>query len=496
MRNRELHDALRAFALEAAAALRDEQSAGAELQFDLEEDAGRGGPTLYHYRPLTSKFIADRWHRLRLLPTCTAAADALGAGAAAYLRVNGLRGAEAEPALQAMLERLYEDATDFSFPEERFERVYAHVERTLCECSQPATVLVAVHGLELVQERVALGEGLALVRGDLCEAPDEAVWGDPVQPPDPPRSRPNTLLTLSCELAPGERLPAEHAGERFREVLTGMRLWKAGGVALSAVAWRRMGDGRWQPFEIGSTGVARGEPWILVEGEEEELLEFLGVLEGAPRRGSVVWSLARFEMGLGRAHEAEALSDYLLGLRALLEPGPEGNRSSLGLRVAVLCAEEPERKRTQRRVQLALALEGYVMGDGPGDDYLDAVGSDSPRTLVNELERHLRALLRDLVCGYLEPDLRSMADDLLLDQREQVAARPRSLRDGPVTVAARPAEETQEWDVAEEIEALEGEPAEVRVGQPAEAPERRPAEVVAGQPELDWDDPDAWSAPV
>ena len=50
--------------------------------------------------------------------------------------MNGLRGAEAEPALQAMLERLYEDVTDFTFPEERFERVYAEVERTLYEESR------------------------------------------------------------------------------------------------------------------------------------------------------------------------------------------------------------------------------------------------------------------------------------------------------------------------------------------------------------------------
>ena len=493
MRNRELHDALRAFALEAAALLRDEQNAGVELQFELEEDSARGGPTLYHYRPLTSRFIADRWHRLRTLPACGPAADALGAGAAAYLRVNGLRGAEAEPALQAMLERLYEDATDFSFPEQRFERVYAHVERTLFESSQPATILVAVHGLELAQERVDLGDGLALVRGEVSDAPDEAVWGDPAQPPDHVRARPNALLTLACELAPGDPLPAEHAGDRFREVLTGMRLWKPGGIALAAVAWRRTGDGRWQPFEIDSTGVARGEPWILVEGEDEELLEFLGVLEEAPRRGAVAWALARFEMGLGRAHEAEALSDYLLGLRALLDPGSDGNRSSLGLRVAVLCAEEPDRKRTQRRIQLAMALEGYVMGDGPGDDYLDAVGSDSPRTLVNEVERHLRALLRDLMCGYLQSDLQAMADDLLLDQPDQAEVRARSLRDGPVTAAARPAAEHEEWDVAEEIEALEDEPAEVHVHQPEED---RPAEVVASQAESDWDDPDDWSAPV
>ena len=68
-------------------------------------------------------FIAERWERLRELESCARAAELLGAGSAGWLRVNGLRGEQAEPALQAMLERRYEDATSFGFPEERFERV-------------------------------------------------------------------------------------------------------------------------------------------------------------------------------------------------------------------------------------------------------------------------------------------------------------------------------------------------------------------------------------
>ena len=498
MRNRDLHDALRSFALEAASLLRDEQSAGAELEFDLDEGSGRGGPTLYHYRPLTGKFIAERWPRLRALPSCGPACDALGAGAAAYLRVNGLRGAESEPALQAMLERLYEDVTDFAFPEDRFERVYAHVERTLFERSLPATVLVAVHGLELDAEHVDLENGLALVRGEHSDAPDEAVWGDPADlRPEDARRRPNVLLTLTREVTPDEPLSVVDAGEAFREVLTGMRLWKAGGIALAAVAWRRTGDGHWRPFELETTGVARGEPWILIEGEEEELREFLEAISGSPRSGSVAWALGRLEMGLGRGLEAEALSDYLLGLRALLDSGTEGSRYGLGLRVAVLCAEEDERKRTQRRVQLALALEHFVMGDGADDDYFDAVGSDSPRTLVDEVERHLRALLRDLLCGYLQPDLRALADDLLLDQPDPAEIHARALRDGPSTVAARPhPPEADPHDMGYEIEALEEQHGDVEVRHADEDTESLPVEPAPNQRELDWDDPQSYSAPV
>ena len=439
MRNRALHDALRAFALESARLLRADQSAGAELAFDLDEGSGRSGPTLYHYRPLTQRFIADRWPRLCLLDSCVPAAQALGSGASAYLRINGLRGAEAEPALRAMLERLYEDLTDFTFPEERFERVYAEVERTLFEKSRPATVLVPIYGLECEAERVDLGEGLSIVRGDKTDAPDEAVWGDPADPASGvARARPNALLTLTMEVAPDDPVPTADAPSRFRRLLTGLRLWKPGGVALAALAWRRSGDGRWQPFEIEATGAARGQPWILVGGEDPELRQFLTAIGRSTHGGAVAWALSRFEMGCGRRFEAEALSDYLLGLRALLEAGAETGRSSLALSVAVLCAEEGERKRVQRRVELAQVLERFVMGDGPDDDYLGAVGPDSPRTLVDEAERHLRALLRDVLCGYLDADLRTVAQDLLLEQPEPfeiraLALRPNQVEEEPVS---------------------------------------------------------------
>ena len=109
-------------------------------------------------------------------------------------------------------------------------------------------------------------------------------------------------------------------------------------------------------------------------GEEAELAEFLAAIDRREQGGAVSWALARFEMGCGRRLQAEALSDYLLGLRALIDDG----RSGLALRVAVLCAEDAERKRVQRRVELAQALERFVMGDGASDPYLDAVGSDSP----------------------------------------------------------------------------------------------------------------------
>ena len=474
MRNRELHDALRAFALEAANFLREEQSAGAEIEFDLEEGSSRGGPSLYHYRPLTQKFIADRWTQLRFLPAAGRAAEALDSGAAAYLRLNGLRGAEAEPALKAMLERIYEDMTDFAFPEDRFERVYSEVEGTLYEKSQSATVLVPVHGLEMEVDRVDLGDGLSLARGDRTDAPDEAVWGDPSDPGDggAPERPANTLLMLERDVRPDDPLPLAEARDRFGRLLNGLRLFKTGGVALAAVAWRRTGDGRWQPFELESTGAARGLPWVMAGGEDVQLAEFLRAVREPPSGGPVAWALSRFAMGCGRRQEAEALTDYLLALNALID----GGEASLGLRVAVLCAEESERRRVQRRIELAQSLERFVIGDGADDEYLDDSGSDSPRTLVEEVERHLRALLRDVACGYLDSDLRRVADEMLLHQPEPFEIKAQSLKQDPITAAPKPC------------------PRFARAEQPDPTPVQPEPEQLEGQ--LGLDDAEYWSAPV
>src|SRR3954451_12577975 len=176
MRNRALHDALRDFALDAAALLAAELRAGHEIPYDVVEEPGTG-PILYRYRPLTKQFLETRWGKLRALPTFEPAARVLGAGASVYLRVCGLPDtADSEPALQAMLERLYEDATSFDFPEERFERVYAEVERALLENTIRTAIIAPLHGVELESDRVDLGDGLFLIAGDKLDAPSGAVW--------------------------------------------------------------------------------------------------------------------------------------------------------------------------------------------------------------------------------------------------------------------------------------------------------------------------------
>lgn len=425
MRNRELHDALRDFALESAALLTAAVNAGAELPYDVIEEPGTGS-VLYRYQPLTAEFIGARWDSISSQPSFERAARALGTGAEAYLRLRGLPGgADSEPALRALLERLYEDATGFDFPEERYERVYTEFERTLYEDTMRACVVAPVHGLILERERVELGGGLILARGDRVSAPPEAVW--PLGPGERERaSGPNTVCVLERDVEADGGLPVAEARIRFRTLLTAMRLLKPGRVALGAPAWGRADEGAWKPIQLTLGGPGRGEPWLLSAAESGELAELIELVAAARLPGRIAWALHRFELGCERASEAEAISDYLLALRGTLDAEDEAGRASLGLRLAALCAEEPDRRLVRARLEAAFAIEREAMG-GAVFDPDDAEGP----AVVREVEQHLRALLRDVVCGYLAGDLRSVADDILVASAADIEIRAHDTRDEP-----------------------------------------------------------------
>jgi hypothetical protein len=220
---------------------------------------------------------------------------------------------------------------------------------------------------------------------------------------------------------------------------------------------------------------------VLLGGEEADLREFVELVRRASPPGAVSWALTRFEAGCSRRLDAEALPDYLLALRALLDAGGDAGVASLGLRLAALCAEEGQRRGLQQRVELALSLERYVMGAGQGEDLGDWIGSQSPRDLVLDLERHTRALLRDVICGYLQPDLKSVADDILLERSREIEVR--DMRE-------------QETD---EIEPVDPRPrritAERRGGEGSVESHLEGVTASADWAPLD-DDPDSYSAPV
>ena len=75
----------------------------------------------------------------------------------------------------------------------------------------------------------------------------------------------------------------------------------------------------------------------------------------------------------------------------------------------------------------------------PRTALLAARTADRQVRLVDEAERHLRALLRDVLCGYLDQDLRALSDELLLEQqRPAPAPEPASVPATPVAAEPEP----------------------------------------------------------
>jgi hypothetical protein len=415
MRNRQLHAALVAFAEEAGWQLASDAADGAEVPFEVVESGRRDAP-LYCYRPLTADFIAQRIGLLGRLPSYLPAVHALQACGRldAYLQVRGgdVHGWEAPPgreraeaALRAFLGRVFADSTDFALAHDRLAQAYAELEDALYEGRTETVVIAPLLGLQVDSPELPLGDGLVLVAGDAFaeDAPTDALW-------TPGARRPHLLAVLRWEAAPGDASPVAHARVRLRRLLVALRLFDAGGVAFGPLAWTRTGGGAWQPFALGALGHRAVEPIVVAPEQEDELRAFCSlVARRTPRAGEVAWALRRFELACDRPLAGEALTDLLLAARALLEP--EGVASGrLPGRLAALCALPEQRPALAARVAHATALEHSVIGGLAVEPGLEDV--------VADLAGHLRALLRDVLCGHLDSDLRSLADQIVAEDAE------------------------------------------------------------------------------
>jgi hypothetical protein len=422
VRNRALRQLLEAFTGDAALQLSSDTARGAEVPFEVVETDTR--PPLYCYRPLTGDFIRERLGLLSALPSYPPAARALVDldGLDQYLRDRCEERPPTEPreradaALRVFLGGVFAERSEFEFEDERFETAYADLERAVYDGRSVTTVLVPLLGVALDHglEEIALGEGLSLMKGQAVDdAPPDAVWGESEEP--------NVLAVLTSS----QDNVVSAARARFRKVLTALRLFERGGYALGPVAWTRADAGPWRTVPLGASGRPRLVT-LISAAHEDELRAFCNLIArrmpsclprarhpASPERaghessscGELAWALARFEMGCERLAPFEALTDYLLALRALLEPeGPGSGR--LAGRLAAICAEPDDRAALAERTAHAISLErAMIAGLAPAEPGVDA--------LVDELAEHLRAVLRDVLCGHLEADLPAVADGLL-----------------------------------------------------------------------------------
>ena len=234
-----LQTALVDFIEGAAGHLQAEITAGAEVPFELEQQAGRrgsSGPSLYCYRPLTGEFIIAREASLQRMPSHQEAARLL-AGFDGLERLPGRRrrrdrapgAARRRPggAVRAAVRRL-----------RRADRLPAAAraaargarapgarrrgrQRRASRSSRPCT------GMTISSPEIALTKGLTIAR-------PQALGGLPARARAAPARTART--TSSCVLDAGEEDPA-------RAVLTRPR-GAAGPAARAAPVRRRAGDTR------------------------------------------------------------------------------------------------------------------------------------------------------------------------------------------------------------------------------------------------------------
>ncbi|HUA74501.1 MAG TPA: hypothetical protein VL988_07060 [Solirubrobacteraceae bacterium] len=411
MRSQQLEATLTDFLTAAGTQLRAEIDAGAEVPFELGTQRSRRGSstaTLYCYRALTGQFIAEREADLRRLPGHAASIRLLEHfdGLDRYLAGTGvdatrLKGrARPEAALNALLEEVFEEQSDFELRPERLRSALDRLQGSALAKAGELALVAGLHGVAIASEELPLAKGLRILQRDaLRELPDAAV------PALDDELLENPLIVLYTA-EPDDPADGLRAGRAVLEdLLSALRLFGDGRVSLGSLAWARVGSGPWTPLALGTGGRPHGMLVVAAE-QEDELRAFCNLVSRrAPHDNDLAWALRRFELACERESPFEGLTDNLLALRALLEPeGPSSSR--LAGRLAALCATAEQRAELTERATRAIALERSLIAG-------TAAKNSASQGLAEDIAKHLRSLLRDVICGHLDPDLAVIADELL-----------------------------------------------------------------------------------
>jgi hypothetical protein len=501
-----VREALETMAVDAAERLRQLIAAGAEIPYEVREP-GDASP-LCEYTPQTARFVRDHAGALRELDSFGAACAALDVAdlAGPYLEAIGID-VPADPRRRAelagvvFLARLWHRSTDFPVTADRLDPAIAEVEAGGELIEGEIEVVVPVRGLQMPIDRLDLATA-TLVRSDVVEVPAEARSSEGSGAAG---WQPTFLAVARVGEAPqGEEAPdaGARAVEAFRQLVTTMRLFKPGGVGLGPHAWARTGGDRWRRI---ATGERRPRPggYVLAEDELADLVALSRALAerstpfGRPARdrgglaGALARSTSRFEAGLERQAVLEALNDYLLALRFLLDGGGPADLG-LSIRVAALCAEPDERAATKAVVERALALERELWMGEPSSTSDDELGPVETAAWIEELTR---AILKDAACGHLGGDLRATADEILLADGLAIGDGSDGQR-GATAEWSIPEAGEPEPDWASEAEAADGWAGDVLepvLDEPATAEEE--AALADGAPEAADEEPEPGKVP-
>ncbi|HXP28201.1 MAG TPA: hypothetical protein VN804_00465 [Solirubrobacteraceae bacterium] len=410
MRSRQLDTALGELFAASAAHLHADVAAGAEVPFELGAQSSRrgSGATLYCYRALTGEFIGQREVELKRLPGYAQASKLLEDfdGLDRYLASVGGEAARAKgrarprAAIKALLEDVFDEQSDFELIPERARSALERLAQSTLASASEVTLVATLHGVTLASTELQLTKGLRIARADdLPQLPDGIASTLAAE-------REESALIVIYTTDQDEPAGALAGGRAVLEdLLSSLRLFGDGRVTLGALAWARVGAGSWGPLALGAGGRPHGMLVVTAE-QEDELRAFCNLVSRrAPHDNDLAWALRRFELACERDSPWEALTDNLLAMRALLEPeGPGSGR--LAGRLAALCATPEQRAELTERMTRAIAFERSLIA---GTAAKDAAG----RELVESVANHLRSLLRDVICGHLDPDLAVIADEML-----------------------------------------------------------------------------------
>jgi hypothetical protein len=412
MRSLQLQTALGAYVDAAAALLQADIAAGAEVQLEVgAERRGPRGTPLYSYRALTGVFIEERDDALQRLPEHAEAARLLEGfdGLERYVAACGGRAAQAKgyarvcASMTALLADVFEGQTEFHLHPDRVRAALERLENAAVAGPNQMTLVATLHGIQISSPEMQLAKGLRIAQPGAVDGVPDAVR----PPQDDARAGSHVLVMYSAECEDAAA-GVEQGSELLAELQRALRLFGDGRVRLGSLAWARIGTGAWAPFVLGGAGAQAQGVLVVAAEQEDELRAFCNLVSRrAPRRDEVAWALRRFELGCDRVSPHEAITDHLLALRAVLEP--EGPASAqLAGRLAALCATPEDRCTLTERVGEVIALERAVCAG-------QSVKPAAVRAAAEELSGHLRALLSDVICGHLDRDLTSLADELLLD---------------------------------------------------------------------------------
>jgi hypothetical protein len=268
-----------------------------------------------------------------------------------------------------------------------------------------------------------------MVRADSIDAPVDAMRSEGMG-----RAAWEPQYLAVAEQHPEEG--AEAALNQLRELISVMRLFKAGGIGLGPYAFAPTGEDCWRRIATGAPATRAGG-YRLSEEEASELVELASTLEARPDPdGALTWAVGRFEMGCERESALDGLSDHLLALRAVLEGhGPVG--ASLPLRAAALISNDSMgRIEARERVEEILELERALM---------NGRSLESAVRLAGWAEESVRRLLLQAALGELGNDLSATADETLI-------ATGLAEGDAEITVSVEDSPSAVEEDLQESLE--------------------------------------------